>query len=161
MEEQIAFPNPIARTDLPAPKRRWRYVVAGIVVILIVGTIFLPQIVASKIGRSTIKMVLEGRYRGNVWVGDIQTSWFGNTTINGFSLMDPEGRSIRFARLDSQVPFRKLLLGHYDLKHATIKDLSIEYTIDYGDGTDTFDRLQAGWLPNQVAPTPAASKPRV
>src|SRR5438552_9372387 len=106
-------------------------------------------------------MYLESKYRGSVWIGDVQTGWFGNTTINGFSLMDPEGRSIKFARLDSQLPFRKLLLGHYPLKNATIKDLSVEYTIDYGDGTDTFDRIQAGWMPNQVTPTPAASKPRV
>src|SRR6185503_6016323 len=74
--------------------------------------------------------------------------------------MDPEGRSIKFARLECQAPFRKLLFGHYDLKNATIKDLSIDYVIDYGDGTDLIDRIQAGWMPNQVAPTPAAGKPR-
>src|SRR5438105_1317979 len=161
MDPNIAFPNPIARTDLPAPRRKWRYIVGGIGFMIILATVFLPQIAASKIGRSALKMYLEGKYRGSVWIGDIQTGWFGTTTINGFSLMDPEGRSIKFARLDSQLPFRKLLLGHYPLKNATIKDRSVEYTIDYGDGTDTFDRIQAGWMPNQVTPTPAASKPRV
>jgi len=161
MDPNIAFPNPIARTDLPAPRRKWRYVVAGLLFIFILTTLFLPQIASSKIGRSALKMYLEGKYRGSAWIGDVQTSWFGTTSINGFSLMDPEGRSIRFSRLDCQTPFRKLLFGHYDLKTATIKDLSIEYTIDYGDGTDTFDRIQAGWLPNQVAPTPAAGKARV
>src|SRR5690349_3857735 len=140
MDPQIAFPNPIARTDLPTPRRRWRYVVGGLLFIFILGGLLLPQIVSSKIGRSALKMYLEGKYRGSVWIGDIQTSWFGPTSINGFSLMDPEGRSIKFARLDCQAPFRKLLLGHYPLKNATIKDLSIEYTIDYGDGTDTLDR---------------------
>lgn len=161
MEEQIAFPNPIARTDLPTPRRKWRYVVGGLLFIIVVTTLFLPQIFCSKLGRGALKMYLEGKYRGNVWIGDIQSGWFSPTTINGFSLMDPEGRSVKFARLESQVPFRKLLLGHYELKNANIKDLSIEYTIDYGDGTDTFDRIQAGWLPNQVAPTPAAIKARV
>jgi hypothetical protein len=161
MDPQIAFPNPIARTDLPTPRRRWRYVVAGLLFILILLTLFLPKIVASKIGRSAIKMQLESKYRGTAWIGDIQTSWFGATTINGFSLIDPEGRSIKFARLESQVPFRKLLLGNYGLKDATIKDLTIDYVLDYGDGTDFFDRIKREWMPNQVAPTPAANKPRV
>ncbi|HEV8292022.1 MAG TPA: hypothetical protein VGP94_08860, partial [Tepidisphaeraceae bacterium] len=161
MDPNIAFPNPIVRTDLPTPRRKWRYVVGGLLFIFILCTVFLPQIVCSKLGRSAIKMYLEGKYRGNAWVGEINTGWFGSTTINGFSLMDPEGRSIKFARLDAQLPFRKLLLGHYDLNNATIKDLSIEYVLDYGDGTDTFDRIQAGWMPNQVAPTPAAGKARV
>src|SRR5258705_7970623 len=113
MDPQIAFPNPIARTDLPAPRRRWRYVLAGAIFILALITILLPQIASSKIGRSALKMYLEGKYRGSAWVGDVNTSWFGSTTINGFSLMDPEGRSIKFARLDCQTPFRKLLTGNY------------------------------------------------
>src|SRR6266576_2050652 len=101
MDPNIAFPNPIARTDLPAPRRKWRYIVGGLLLVIV----FLPQIVASKIGRSALKMYLEGKYRGNVWVGEINTGWFASTTINGFSLMDPEGRSIKFARLDSQASF--------------------------------------------------------
>jgi hypothetical protein len=161
MDPQIAFPNPIARTDLPAPRRKWRYIVGGLLFIFALITLFLPQIFSSKLGRSALKMYLEGKYRGTAWIGDIQTSWFGNTTINGFSLLDPEGRSIKFGRLESQAPFRKLLLGHYDLKNATIKDLSIDFVVDYGDGTDFMDRIQAGWMPNQVAPTPAAGKARV
>ena len=161
MDPNIAFPNPIARTDLPTPRRKWRYIVGGLLLVMVFSIVFLPQIVASKIGRSALKMYLEGKYRGNAWVGEINTGWFGSTTINGFSLMDPEGRSIKFARLDCQAPLRKLLFGNFDLRNATIKDLSIEYVLDHGDGTDSFDRIPAGWLPNQVAPTPAAGKPRI
>src|SRR5258706_1908660 len=161
MDPEIAFPNPIARTDLPAPRRKWRYVVGGLLFIFVFTIVFLPQIASSKIGRSALKMYLEGKYRGTAWIGDVQTSWFGATTINGFSLIDPEGRSIRFSRLDCQAPFRKLLTGNFDLKNATIKDLSLEYVLDFGDGSDSFDRMQAGWMPHQTAPTPAASRPRI
>jgi hypothetical protein len=161
MDPQISFPNPIARTDLPTPRRKWRYVVGGLLFICILVTVLLPQIVSSKIGRSAIKMYLEGKYRGTAWVGDIKTGWFSPTTINGFSLIDPEGRSIKFARLESQAPFHKLLRGHHDLGNATIKDLSIDFCVDFGDGTDSFDRMSAEWRPNQVTPTPAAGKPRV
>ena len=70
MDPNIAFPNPIARTDLPAPRRKWRYIVGGIGFMIILATVFLPQIAASKIGRSALKMYLEGKYRGSVWIGD-------------------------------------------------------------------------------------------
>jgi hypothetical protein len=161
MEQEMAFPNPIERTDLPAPRRKWRYVVAGLLLVFALSIVFLPQIVGSKIGRNVLKMYLESKYRGTAWIGEMNTGWFGSTSINGFSMIDPEGRSIRFARLDCQMPLGKLLRGNFELKNATIKDLSVEYVIDYGDGTDSFDRLPAGWMPNQIAPTPAAGKPRV
>jgi hypothetical protein len=123
--------------------------------------VFLPQIVSSKIGRNLIKSYLESKYRGTAWVGEMHTSWFGGTSVAGFSLIDPEGRAIKFARLDSGMTLGGLLTGNFELKNATIKDLSLEYVIDYGDGSDSFDRMAATWVPNAVTPTPAASKPRV
>lgn len=109
--------------------------------LLILAIAFLPQMLYSKAGRNLIKMYLESRYRGQVWMTDWKTSWFGPTWVYQFSLTDPEGRQIKFTRLDSSVPFWKLLVGRYDLGKATITDLHVEYVIDYGDGTDTLDRL--------------------
>src|SRR2546423_11790745 len=161
MDPQIAFPNPIARTDLPTPRRKWRYVVGGLGVVLFLSIVFLPQIMSSKIGRNLIKAYLENKYRATAWVGEMHTGWFSGTSIDGFSLIDPEGRAIKFARLDCGMTLGKLLTSNFDLRNATIKDLSVEFVVDFGDGTDSLDRMPDSWVPNAVAPTPAASKPRV
>src|SRR5687768_5794606 len=104
MDHDAAFPNPIARTDLPQPRKKWRYVVVGLILLFVLTVIFLPQLIASKVGRNVLKTYIESKYRGKAWVGEMKTGWMGSTTIHGFSLIDPEGRSIRFARLDTDMP---------------------------------------------------------
>src|SRR5947207_9714497 len=133
MDPQIAFPNPIARTDLPTPRRKWRYVVGGVGVVLFLSIVFLPQIMSSKIGRNLIKAYLENKYRGTAWVGEMHTGWFSGTSIDGFSLIDPEGRALKFARLDWGMTSGKQSTTRHSLRDRTVTDRSRRVSVEFGE----------------------------
>jgi hypothetical protein len=158
MERELDFPNPIERSDLPVPRKKWKYVVGALGMMLVIGIVFLPQIISSRIGRNLVKLRLESKYRGQVWVTGLKTSWSGPTTISQFSLTDPEGRQIKFASLESGMSLWGLLMGNFELKDAKITGLQAEYVIDYGDGTDTFDRLPDSYIPGLIADPTAGKK---
>jgi len=145
MSRQIAFPNPIDRTDLPKPRPTRKYALLGVSAAVLLAIVFLPQILNSRIGHAFLKARLESKCRGTIWINDFKTSWFGPTTVEKFSLLDEQGRLIKFAQLSSPISLAKLLMGRYDLGRATITNLGVEYVIDYGDGSDTFDRLAPDW----------------
>lgn len=160
MDPDLQFPNPVERHDLPVPRKKWKYVLAGGLTLLLLGTIFLPQILSSKVGRNLLKAYLENQYRGQAWMTDFKTSWWGPTTLTKFSLTDPEGRQIRFDRLESPISLWGLLFGKVDLGEATIDKLYAEFVIDYGDGTDSIDRLPASFNPgatSAIAPAGGAT----
>src|SRR5688500_6983489 len=98
-QREIPFPNPIARHDLPKPRRWSKPAAIGVLAILLVAFALLPQILSSRIGRKLVKAWLESRFRGTVWVADISTCWTGPTSVVGFSFTDPEGRQFRFKQL--------------------------------------------------------------
>src|SRR5215203_5842029 len=99
MDPELQFPNPVERHDLPVPRKKWKYVLGGGLTLLLLGGIFLPQILSSKVGKNILKAYLENQYRGQAWMTDFRTSWWGPTTLTKFSLTDPEGRQVRFDKL--------------------------------------------------------------
>lgn len=155
MKKDFSFPSPLQRTDLSRPRRKWKYITAAAVLLLMGLIAFLPNILSSKIGRNLIKMRLESKYRAQVWVTHWKTRWFGPTEVDKFSLTDGQGRQIRFQHLASPIGLWQLLFGKLDLKDATVDGLYVEYVIDYGDGTDTLDRL-----PQAASPPPLVGYPR-
>ncbi|MGE5612053.1 MAG: hypothetical protein ACM359_22590, partial [Bacillota bacterium] len=157
MKKDFAFPNPLQRAELSHPRRKWKYIL-GVAVALTLLVIFLPNLLSSKIGRNLIKMRLESKYRGQVWVTDWRTRWFGPTDIDKFSLTDGQGRQIRFQHLSSPIGLWQLLFGKLDLKDATITGLYVEYVVDYGDGTTTLDRLPQGASPPPLVGYPQAAR---
>src|SRR4051812_42872779 len=162
MDPDLQFPNPIERHDLPIPRKKWKYALALGLLLVLLCLAFLPQILSSKVGRNLVKAYLENKYRGQVWMTDFHTSWRGPTTVTKFSLTDPEGRQIRFDSLSSPVSVLGLLFGRLNLGETKIDKLYVEYVIDYGDGTDTLDRLPASFDPGNAtvitAPGQAAQK---
>ena len=150
-QREIPFPNPIARHDLVKPRRWFKPIAIGFVVVLLLATALMPQILSSRIGRKLVKVYLESKYRGTVWVADISTSWTGPTNIVGFSFTDPEGRQFRFKQLQCEMSAWDLVTGNLDLGKATLDELVAEYVLDYGDGTDTIDRLDADFTPGRTA----------
>lgn len=155
----LDFPNPLLRTDLPQPKRRWRYVVAGLLVFCVLGLLALPRIASSKIGRNALTMHLQNKFNAKVGMTGFKTSWRGPTTIYQFWMTDSEGRQVKFTQLDSPITLWQLLRGNFDLQDATVTDLHVDYVVDYGDGSDTLDRLPAGWRPGAVMDPNRAAPP--
>lgn len=154
MKHRIEFPNPIERPDANGGRRNWKPVILTTVILLGLLVLFLPWLFSSRIGRNVIKMYLESEYRAQVWMGGLKTSWLGPTTIYRFTMTDPEGRQIKFGTLRAEMGFLGLVAGRLHLGEAEIRDLHVDWVLDHGDGTSTFDRLPASWtsLASTVAP---------
>jgi hypothetical protein len=152
MDEEMNFPNPVVRTDLPTRRARWPKIVAGVLGLGLLVLLFLPQIVSSKVGRRFAVAYISGKVNAPVTVEGVQTSWFGPTSIRFLSIVDPMGRRIGFKSLTCKASLWGLLRGRYHLGETVIDGLHVDYVVDDGKGSDTWDRFQK---PAGAAPAPA------
>jgi hypothetical protein len=144
MDEDMSFPNPVERHDLPVKKPRWPKVVAALLVLGVLIIIGLPQILHTRIGRRIVRARLESRYGGEVLLEDFRTSWFGGTTARQFWIKAADGHVVGCANFASdKLSLWKLLRNRYELGHCTIDGLVVEYVLDHGDEThsDTYERM--------------------
>jgi len=152
MDQEMNFPNPVVRTDLPTRRSRWpRVLLAGAVFGLLV-LIFLPQIMSSKVGRRLVVSNIAGKTNCKVTLDSFSTSWFGGTTLRFLNISDPAGRGIAAKSITTQASLWSLLRGRYKLGNCTIDGLHFEYVVDDGRGSDTFDFMK----PQSATPTPSA-----
>jgi hypothetical protein len=156
LEQEMNYPNPVERSDLPVKRRRWPKIVAGAGVLLLLMVVFLPQILSSRVGRKFVVNYISGITNSPVTVESVSTSWFGGTTIRMLTIKDPMGRRIGFRQLHCQASLWKLLTGRYELGDCTIDDLSVEYVIDDGRGRDTLDFMKPPPEPGTPPPPPTS-----
>src|SRR4051794_31337850 len=64
MDQEMNFPNPVVRTDLPMRRRRWPKVLAAAGVMGLLVLVFLPQILSSKVGRKVVVSYLSTKLNG-------------------------------------------------------------------------------------------------
>lgn len=158
MDQEI-FPNPVERHDLPSRRRRWPRVLAAVVLLMVLGIVFLPQILASRIGRRFVVDRIARKTNSTVTLEVIRTSWFGGTTIKQLWLRDPVGRRIGFQNLTCKATLLDLLRGKWKLGDASVDGLYFDYVIDDGRGADSFDRMAGiDGSPGEVGDGPAAPK---
>ena len=162
MDEEMNFPNPVERHDLPVKKPVWPKVAVVIGVFLVIGVIFLPRILQTRVGRRMVRARLESKFNAEVSLQDFQTSWFGGTTASQFWLKAADGHVVGFRSLRSdRLSLFKLLRGKFDLGNCAIDGLIVEYDFDTGDAghPDTYQMI-TGAMPRMAwSPLPAA--PRV
>src|SRR6267154_1770562 len=99
MDEEMNFPNPVVRTDLPTRRRKLPRVLMGVAGLGLLTIIFLPQILSSKVGRKFVVSYLTGKTNSVVTLESFKTSWFGGTTVRFLSIADPMNRRMGFKSL--------------------------------------------------------------
>jgi hypothetical protein len=160
MDEEMSFPNPVVRHDLPQ-RRPWkRYVLAGLALVGVLTLAFLPQVLHNRIGRRLLRARLEMKYNAEASIESFSTSWFGGTTAGQVWLKSSDGRVIGFNALRADgLSLGKLLRGKFDLGNCTVDGLIVDYSFDTGDANhpDTYEKM-TGALPRSAAtpPTPLA-----
>jgi hypothetical protein len=157
LEQEMNYPNPVERSDLPVKRRRWPKLVIGAGALVLLTVVFLPQILSSRVGRKMVVGYISGITNSPVTVESVSTSWFGGTTIRHLTIKDPMGRRIGFKQLRCEASLWKLLSGRYDLGDCTIDDLSIEYVINDGRGKDSLDYMSEAAKGPAGAPVPTAA----
>jgi hypothetical protein len=142
MDEEMNFPNPVTRTDLPTPRRKLPRVLMGVAALFILGLVFLPQILSSKVGRKIVVSYLTAKTNSAVTLGSFKTTWFGGTSVEFLSIADPMNRRIGCRSLRCKASLWNLLCGNYKLGATEIEGLNLDYVINDGRGRDTFDRMR-------------------
>jgi hypothetical protein len=158
MDEEMNFPNPVERHDLPVKKPVWPKVAVIAGVFLLLGTLFLPRILATRVGRRMVRARLESKFNAEVSLQDFHTSWFGGTTASQFWIKAADGHVVGFRSLRSdRLSLFKLLRGKFDLGNCAIDGLIVEYDFDTGDAghPDTY-QLITGAGPALAGAPPAA-----
>jgi hypothetical protein len=155
MDQEMNFPNPVVRTDLPTKKPRWPKVLIAAAVLLVLGIIFFPQILSSKVGRKFVVSYLASKTNSAVTVESIKTSWFGGTEVRFLMIKDPLGRRISVSNLQCDASLWGLLRGKYKLGDTDVNGLFMDYVIDDGRGVDTLERMN----PKPPAPQGADGAP--
>jgi len=143
MENEMAFPNPIERTDLPVRSgRKWKITLAVVVVLGLI-LLALPWVLNRGIGRTMVGNIMQRKLRMNVYFLKFQTSWWSGTTFHELAIGDPRQR-IGAKKLHTQCGLWGLLTGDYKLGDAQAEGLRIDYVVDYGDGLDLIDKMHGG-----------------
>ncbi len=143
MDEEMNFPNPVVRTDLPTRRRKLPRVLMGVAALGLLTIVFLPQILSSKVGRKFVVSYLTGKTNSVVTLESFKTSWFGGTSATFLSIADPMGRRMGFKSLKCQASLWNLLRGKYKLGETVIEGLNFDYVINDGRGSDSFERMKA------------------
>ena len=73
-------------------RRRWPWVLGGIVVLLGALVFSLPYIASTGWGENLVAGIVADALNGEVTLEDLSTSWTGPTRIRGFVLKDKGGR---------------------------------------------------------------------
>lgn len=142
MDEEMNFPNPVVRTDLPTRRRRWPRILLGVVILGLLTVVFLPQILSSKVGRKFVVSYISGKTNCPVTLESFKTSWFGGTTVNFLTIYDPMGRHMGFKSLTCKASLLNLLRGKYKLGDTVIEGLNVDYMVDDGRGASSLDILR-------------------
>jgi hypothetical protein len=142
MDQEMNFPNPVERTDLPTRRRRWPKVVAAGGVFVALLLVFLPQILSSKVGRKFVVSYISSKTNGSVTLESFKTSWFGGSSVHFLSIHDPMNRTMGCKSLTCKASLWSLLRGKYNLGETTIEGLHVDYVVDDGRGADSFDIMK-------------------
>jgi len=159
MDEEMNFPNPVVRTDLPTRPRKLPRVIFGVFALGAFTLVFLPQILSSKVGRKFVVSYISSKTNSPVTLESFQTSWFGGTTVRFLSIADPMNRRIGCKSLTCKASLWNLLRGKYKLGETEIEGLNFDYVVDDGRGADSFDRMKAGG--DAAAPSPDTRLPEL
>lgn len=155
MDQEMDFPNPLVRTDLPVKRRRWPRILLAGTLLLILGVVFLPQILSSKAGRKFVVNAITSRTRSEVTLATFKTSWFGGTQVTFLNIKDSMGRRIGCKSLTCQAGLWKLLRNNFQLGDTTVEGLHLDWVVDDGRGNGTGAQI------NSWTNTPPGQLPRL
>ena len=77
------------------PKRRlWRWILLGVVILLVLVVLIGPYIASMGPARGIIVGTLNDLLKGTFHLDEVSLSWFGPCTVRGLRVVDPQGREV-------------------------------------------------------------------
>ncbi len=121
-EKDDRTPADGAKTPPKVRKRRkWPWVIVGIVVVLLVLVLLAPTIVSSGPVTSFIAGQAKNYINGSVKIGDLSVGWFNPTRVGGVKIYDDKGVLIlELNHFQTQLSLLDAIRGHYNLGDTVI-----------------------------------------
>ena len=156
------MPPPTGPTNTPPPakpvRRTWRrffkrlaFGLAGLLAILLIVFLLLPQWISNDQGRTYVLQQLNKRTRAQLAISDWTLGWFHPTELHNITITLPDearGGTTIFSspHIRSELTLWSLLWGSYDFGTTTIESPQFNLT-RYPDGSTSLDALTAASPP--------------
>ena len=92
----------------PRKRRRWLRRLIVLIVVLVALVVAAPYVLSSAWGANLVALMVNGRIKGQIELGDLSISWLGPISARGLKVLDPQGRSVLEVEL---VQFAPGLIG--------------------------------------------------
>jgi hypothetical protein len=151
-------------TSLPSKpvKKTWRrffkrlaFGLAGLLVILLIVFLLLPQWISNEQGRTYVLQQLNKRTRAQVSIGDWTLGWFHATDLRDVAIIVPAGDGgaaetlFTSPHIHSELTLWSLFWGNYDLGTTTLDAPQFTFT-RYADGSTCLSALDDPNRPNAL-----------
>src|SRR4051812_8162704 len=110
--EQLPEAAPGQKGKAPRKRRRWPFIVGGVILFLLLVLIFAPTLLSIGPARSMVLGVVNKSLNGRVEVADWSLGWNGGITVNGLKVYeDKAGKDLIFqaSRVRTELSLMKAL----------------------------------------------------
>lgn len=156
----MAAPIPLAPTSLPVRKkrRRLRWVLIGLFVLLLVGLWLAPGVLAKTGYKDQFVAELTGDVNGTVTVGEVSLNWLHPVTAFDLSVTDTSGNTVLSAKkVSTSKTLLSLLLDRSDLGTLRVEQPRAE--VAFAGGSTNVQQAFAKYLEPKADAKP--SRPAV
>jgi len=148
----------------PAPKRKrrkWPWIVGGIVLLLVILVALLPTILSSSVGRSIVESEVNSRINGKLQIQDWSLGWFSGISVDGLVINDESNRQIlQLPHFSTRLGLLSAIRGKYNIGQTRIEGLDVLVSRE-ADGSLNWAHLSKsseGEQPNNAPKTPEPEK---
>jgi hypothetical protein len=123
-------------------RRRWPWVILGIVVVLILLVALLPTLLSTGAGKSFVVSKINNSLNGKLAIADWSIGWTSGVTLNGVKVDDQHGRRVlEIVRIRVPMSLIAAARGNYDLGETVIDKPNLVNLEIYEDGSTNLDKL--------------------
>lgn len=155
---------PAGKPPEPKPKRRrrWPWILGGVIVLLLIVLMLLPTLLSMGWARELVVNQINHRINGRAEIADWSLGWFSGTRIDGLVIYDQSNRQIlQLPHLSTGLSLWNAIRGHYNIGKTEVNQLDVLVSRE-PDGTLNWAHLtESGSKPateGQAPSEPAAAK---
>lgn len=154
-----AGPPPTERPTKFRKRRRWLWVVGGIVAVLLLVLVILPTLIGTGLGRSIVVGQVNERINGKIEIKDLSLGWLTPIRVDGLVMFDRSGRQIlQLRHLSTGLTLLNAIRGNYKLGMTQIDGLDVLVSREE-DGSLNWSHIAHEAPSQSAAPQPAGGAP--
>ncbi len=93
-QSQQSSTDPEANGKRRPRKRRWRIVILALLIVLVLLVAAIPWIASLRVVSDRLIALASNTVRGEIRLEKLSATWFGPTTVQGLTILDPEKREV-------------------------------------------------------------------